>query len=389
MGKFKILIALIVSMSMIYCKIGDRKNSGLQIAGFIEKNKIDQRETVFDIKSTFKNGKLVLTGETSDKALKDKLISELNLSGVKDEIVLLPDSSIDAKKYALVNLSVASFRVQPNVRAEMATQALMGTPLKLLKKSGDWVLAQTPDRYIAWIEMADLTPVDEQEYQAWKNSRRMLFTGDYNTLYESEELTSPVSDVVAGCILELIEAKYKTLKLKLPDGRTGYCHTAGWVDFETFKRMKTAGPDSLLLVAKRFTGRPYLWGGTSCLAMDCSGFTKTVYFLNGMILARDASLQVKYGDAVEPDNYFSNVLPGDLLFFGRKGENGAKDRVTHVALSLGQNEYIHSSGKIKVNSFDPQSPVYSEARRKSLLAVRRILKTNWAEQFQVSANPAY
>ena len=56
-------------------------------------------------------------------------------------------------------------------------------------------------------------------------------------------------------------------------------------------------PETIVATAYRFFGVPYLWGGTSVKGMDCSGFTKTVYFLNGVLLPRDASQQVARGRA--------------------------------------------------------------------------------------------
>jgi gamma-D-glutamyl-L-lysine dipeptidyl-peptidase len=64
---------------------------------------------------------------------------------------------------------------------------------------------------------------------------------------------------------------------------------------------------------------------------------------------------------------------GDLLFFGQKTSETSKERVTHVALSLGGNEFIHASGRIKMNSFNPESPVFSEFRKNSFIRARRII----------------
>ena len=53
--------------------------------------------------------------------------------------------------------------------------------------------------------------------------------------------------------------------------------------------------ESICKVARTFLGLPYLWGGSSAKAVDCSGFVQSVYFMNGLILPRDASLQALHG----------------------------------------------------------------------------------------------
>ncbi|MBK6284521.1 MAG: C40 family peptidase [Draconibacterium sp.] len=124
------------------------------------------------------------------------------------------------------------------------------------------------------------------------------------------------------------------------------------------------------MLANQLMGRPYLWGGTSARAMDCSGFVKTLYFMNGVILARDASLQIKQGEKVEVENDFSNLQTGDLLFFGQKKSDDQPEKITHVAFSLGNTEYIHASGKIERNSFERNSAIYSEYRKNSFVGTK-------------------
>src|SRR5690606_34759178 len=89
--------------------------------------------------------------------------------------------------------------------------------------------------------------------------------------------------------------------------------------------------DRLISTAKRMMGLPYLWGGTSVKGVDCSGFTKTAFHMNGLMIPRDASQQVLEGmqvDILAPDGSLDTVLvhrnlkPGDLLFFsaGKGGQ---------------------------------------------------------------------
>jgi cell wall-associated NlpC family hydrolase len=79
----------------------------------------------------------------------------------------------------------------------------------------------------------------------------------------------------------------------------------------------------------------YLWGGTVGANYDCSGLVQAAFMVNGIWLPRDAYQQEAFVEAVAIDA----LQPGDLIFFGTPA------KATHVALHLGENQYIHSSGK--------------------------------------------
>ena len=143
--------------------------------------------------------------------------------------------------------------------------------------------------------------------------------------------------------------------------------------------------DDIISTAKTFMGIPYLWGGTSPKAFDCSGFTKTVYFLNGVMLPRDASQQVYTGELVDTKNGFQNLKPGDLLFFGRKATDSTAEKITHVALYIGDTEFIHASGRVRINSLDKSRPNYSDYRFNQFVRAKRILTSldkNGVKKFQ-------
>ncbi|MBF2058290.1 MAG: C40 family peptidase [Cyanobacterium sp. T60_A2020_053] len=82
------------------------------------------------------------------------------------------------------------------------------------------------------------------------------------------------------------------------------------------------------------TSNYYLWGGTVAPHYDCSGLVQSAYVSEGIWLPRDSYQQEEFCINISKEE----LEQGDLIFFG-------KQRVTHVAIYLGEGRYIHSSGK--------------------------------------------
>ncbi len=80
----------------------------------------------------------------------------------------------------------------------------------------------------------------------------------------------------------------------------------------------------------------YLWGGTVGPNYDCSGLMQAAFVAAGIWLPRDAYQQEPF---TQPVSNINDLEPGDLVFFG------TPEKATHVGLYLGDDRYIHSSGK--------------------------------------------
>ena len=338
----------------------------------------DKRTAIFQIDAFKQNNQLILTGRTNLFGAKSFLIDRLKIDKIPviDEIKTLPEPELEDKVYGLVEVSVCNIRYSPKHAGELATQALMGTPVRILEKDDNgWLLIQTPDQYISWVDRGAITMMNKEQMDRWKSAPKMIYIRAYGGAYsEANEESATVSDMVAGCILEILEEQTDFYKVQFPDLRQGYISKREGLNYNQWLAGLSVSEENLVKTSKRLMGVPYLWGGTSFKGVDCSGFTKTVYYLNGIVLPRDASQQVSIGETIDKSGNWNELKAGDLLFFGEKREDGS-ERVVHVAMWVGNGEYIHASDKVRVNSMISTAPNYDDYNAKRYLRAKRILKT--------------
>ncbi|MBD1260057.1 C40 family peptidase [Maribacter polysiphoniae] len=337
----------------------------------------DKRVALFDIKAIKDNDTYILKGESNlpnaIEALKTRLSAE-NVDYI-DSIQLLPTKALEGKTQGVITISVANLRSQPKHSAELATQATLGTPVKVYKKSDGWYLIQTPDQYLSWVDSGGIQLMDSISANQWRSSDKIIFTKTYGHTYATTDVTSQVvSDMVAGAVLEKLGEDKGFYKVKYPDSRIAYILKGEAQDYNQWLQDLNPTTDALVETSKKLMGVPYLWGGTSTKGVDCSGFTKTIYFLNGMVIPRDASQQVHTGKSIDSLKNFDDLVKGDLLFFGRKATDSTPEKVVHVGMWIGNNEFIHSSNMVRISSMDPKAPNFDEWNLKRYLRTKRILK---------------
>ena len=339
----------------------------------------DSRVALFEVEATSKENVIILTGETNLADAKSTLLDSLSNKNIpyEDNINVLPANDLDGNIYALVNNSAANLRSEPKHSAQLATQAILGMPLRVLKKQGSWYLVQTPEDYLSWVDGGGIKRMNEKSYKEWSGSEKIIYLDTYGFSYaDTNRSSDKVSDLVAGSILKVIGSTQSFYKVSYPDGRIGFIHKSESRLLADWEINITATHESLVEAAKTMIGAPYLWGGTSTKGMDCSGFTKTIYFMNGQIIPRDASQQVKAGELVDTDKNWDKLEVGDLLFFGREATETRSRAVTHVGMWIGDNQFIHSASNVHINSVNPSAENYDEFNTGRYLEARRYLN-NW------------
>lgn len=335
----------------------------------------DKRTAIFNVKHESVDGINILKGETNLSEAKQELLNLLSDGKIiyNDQIEILPPKELGEKIYGVVNVSVANLRSEPKHPAELATQALLGTIVNVYKKNSGWYLVQTPDKYLGWVDDDAIVLMDENELNQYLSKGKIIIKAPFEVVYADDKRTSIVSDVVVGNILEFTNEMRDEFAVQLPDGRTGYLSGSSAMRFDDWNSQLKISAENIIATAKSFMGIPYLWGGTSCKGFDCSGFTKTVFFMNGIILPRDASQQVFSGADVDDHVNFDSFKKGDLIFFGERASENKKERITHVGIYIGDSEFIHAAGMVKINSLDKNRTNFSEFRFRTFVRAKRIL----------------
>jgi len=295
--------------------------------------------------------KPLISGTVGYQWQKDSISAELDKYNVKyqNSVKVLANKVPADKKWAIVKLSIATMRCEPKHSAEVATQGIMGMPLRVLEV-GEWCRVQCPDNYIAYVPESSIKFVSEQEIAMWKDTERYIVTVYDDQLVSKPKGDETVSDLVLGDILQFISRKGKWIELATPDGRTGWVNKSSVEKFDKWAK-QSIDLKKIEKTAHRMMGSSYLWGGTTTKVTDCSGLVKVSYFSNGIILQRDASQQALTGLKIAD---WHDAQLCDLLFFG----NSSTGRVTHVGLYLRDGKYIHCSGRVKINDLNPEASDY-------------------------------
>ena len=253
-------------------------------------------------------------------------------------------------RHAQVFAALAELRGRPNDEAELVDQVHAEEWIRVLGRNGDWAYIQVDeDHYFGWIKARHVS-----ELPGPLHGR--VIAPLLAPIYDEPDAASPVvghlpaGTVVATKQWPCPEGPWVGFHGSLGDEQdrkvVGARVYSGYISLDDVADpagypSRAPTPDDLIATAEAFLGVPYLWGGTSALGIDCSGFVQQVYRLNGIRLDRDADQQAMEGRSVEvPER-------GDLVFFGRT-------RVTHVGIARDASTMLNALGgkRVQVDDID-------------------------------------
>lgn len=255
---------------------------------------------------------------------------------------------------AIVNTPVCPLLSAPRPDCELADEALYGMVVEVLERTTpDYWKVRTHYRYEGYAPASCLL-CDPEGVAAWEAlpKKVVLHKNACDVMAFPRVQSWPRVTVTLGALLSPIgEAEKGWQQVVLPGGFTGYVRESF---LDTYYDKPIGLPEDALRqrlcdTAKLYARTHYRWGGKSPMGIDCSGLVSMSYLLNGIIIYRDAKVVEGF-----PIHFIEakDMKPGDLLFFPG-----------HVAMYLGDQRYIHSTGKagsdgVVINSLDPAAPDY-------------------------------
>jgi cell wall-associated NlpC family hydrolase len=259
-------------------------------------------------------------------------------------LIVLSFSAFAKNGMQVVVVPVANMYSKPTEKADVVSQAIYGSNVKLLEARGEWSKIQTSDHYKGWTPSRYL---------------RIILTGDgyatagptvqveslFANIYAEPDITKhkPVVTIPFEAKLEVVPDDPKGASKARKESHEGWLHvrlagmTLAWIQAgDTAADPKPLTIPESIELAKRFLGVPYLWGGGSSYGYDCSGFTQMLVRARGFNMPRDADQQAAWSGVARVER--KDLQAGDLLFFG----SSAKD-ITHTGMYIGDSQFIHDS----------------------------------------------
>jgi len=246
----------------------------------------------------------------------------------QDSRFTLPEG-LGAPNYTCqITAPFTALRRTPEPRGALDTELLFGQDVDVYTSEHDWALVKVkplidgPARpnYVGYVRVPDLSSANPAD-----NHARIM------------ALAAPVfvdADIKSHILMALpMNSAVRVLSEdeKFARLEKGYIH----------RKHITRMPQEIdfTTIAQRFIGRPYIWGGTGGIGVDCSGLVQMSLYAVGIDAPRDADQQeLHLGRDIELAQY----KRGDLLFWPG-----------HVGIMQNSTQLLHANAYHMETSSEP------------------------------------
>ena len=218
-------------------------------------------------------------------------------------------------KNNFLNKSVANVYFKPSPNSEVVSQILYGEKFKILLKRKKYIKIKTHyDNYIGYIKKDKFLENFKPSHKISKVKSRIFFKRGKKFLSSNHYLYYG-----SGVCVRNENKKY--------------------IEFEKNKWIKKNDIKNIdhyeknyIKIFKFFLNTKYLWGGKTCVGIDCSALIQMYFYYNRTFFPRDTKDQIRFCKRKRSKNW----RKGDIIFW--KG---------HVGICLNKSRFIHAYGPKK------------------------------------------
>lgn len=228
-------------------------------------------------------------------------------------------------------LSAVAVRNTSAHSSEMLSQLLFGELIEILDTKGrTWAKVRClEDQCVGWVAQNQIKNITPAEFENYQSNFAFVLDFLHSAMADDHYLPLTIGARLPG---------FDGLRFQLGEIRYQFSGQA------VFPKDIEPTSEILLKIARKYLNAPFLKGGRTPLGIDSSGLAQLICRFAGLILPRDAELQVESGETVD---FVEQALPGDLAFF----ENQL-GRITHVGIVFPEQQVLHVSGKVRLDPID-------------------------------------
>ncbi len=243
-------------------------------------------------------------------------------------------------KNNFLNKSVANVYFKPSSNSEVVSQILYGEKFKILLKRKKYLKIKTHyDNYIGYIKKDKFSENFKPSHKISKIKSKIFFKKGKRFLSSNHYLYYG-----SGVCIRNENKKY--------------------IEFEKNKWIKKSDIKNIdhyeknyIKVFKFFLSTKYLWGGKTCVGIDCSALIQIYFYYNRIFFPRDTKDQIRFCKRKRG----KNRLKGDIVFW--KG---------HVGICLNKFRFIHAYGPKKKVLIMPTAQTIKLIDKTANLKVKKV-----------------